>query len=56
MKGFVPPGEGWFTGPLYPPDLQRGPIETVRYEIAAGGAEDRVWVWHRFLCEHRGAS
>jgi hypothetical protein len=45
--GFRPPGEGWVEGPLFPPDLERGPVETVRYFIAIAGAEDREWTWHR---------
>lgn len=47
--GFRPPGEGWVEGPLFPPSLEHGPIETVRYSIAIIGAEDQEWTWHRPL-------
>lgn len=46
---FKPPGDGWVKGPLFPPDLADGPVETVRHEVASVGHEDRAQVWHRRL-------
>lgn len=51
--GYRPPGDDWVEGPLFPPDLAHGPIETVRYSIAVAGAEDLEWIWHRPLIGRR---